>query len=472
MSQTPPVSPPNVADLDRESVLHPFTRIGDYAAGRSPEPFVATQASGVHVRDQHGRELIDGFSGLYCVNAGYGQRRIVEAIHAQASEIPFFHAFAGATNLPAIRLAEKLLQIAGPQMKRVFFGLSGSDANETQVKLVWYYNNVRGRPGKKKIIARQRGYHGGTIFSGSLTGLPLYHQGFDLVRDSIRHTLAPDPFWSTHASVAEFVEHCATELDRLIVAEGPETVAAFIAEPLIGAGGIVPPPPGYWSAIQQVLRRHDVLLIVDEVVTGFGRVGEMLASPSLGIEPDLITLAKGLTSAYLPLSAVLVGERVWEALKEGTEQHGVFGHGYTYTAHPTCAAAALANIQVIEDDDLCGNARKVGAHLLSRLQARMAGHPLLGEVRGAGLLAAVEFVAPGAPRRRLPAQFRFASRVNALCAEEGLLARAMPFGDIVGLAPPLVLTRAEADQIVERLGRAAERAWDEQRAAILAGVAG
>ena len=461
---------PALEDIDRATMLHPFTRVDDYAAGRTARPVILNGAKGAWVRDQTGRPILDGFSGLYCVNVGYGQERIIQAMADQARDLPYFHIFAGATHAPAIRLADKLLEIAGPRMKRVFFGTSGSDANETQVKLVWYANNVRGFPAKKKIIARRRGYHGGTIVAGSLTGLPIYHQGFDQLTDMVRHTTAPDPFWAEEADPAAFARRCADDLEALIQAEGPETVGAFIAEPMIGAGGIVPPPPGYWPAIQAVLRRHDVLLIVDEVVTGFGRCGEMLGSPLWGIEPDLITLAKGLTSGYAPLSAVLVGDRVWEALQAGTAQHGIFGHGYTYSAHPLGAAAGLANIAIIEDDGLCANARDVGGYLLDRLRDRFGAHPLVGEVRGVGLLCALEFVAEGAPRRRLPAACRFAARVTALCMEEGLLARTMPFGDIVGLAPPLILTRTEADLIVERLGRAVDRATAELSAEARAGI--
>jgi L-2,4-diaminobutyrate transaminase len=235
---------PTLEDRDRRSLLHPFTRVDDYAAGRGSAPFVVSSGRGIMVTDENGRELIDGFSGLYCVNVGYGQDRIVDAMMRQARALPFFHSFAGATNQPAIELADKLLEIAGPKMKRVFFGLSGSDANETQVKLVWYYNNVRGFPRKKKIIARDRGYHGGTIVSGSLTGLAAYHQGFDQLVDGIKHTTAPDPFWADEADPEAFARRCAQDLEALILAEGPETVGAFIAEPVIGAGGIVPPPPG------------------------------------------------------------------------------------------------------------------------------------------------------------------------------------------------------------------------------------
>ena len=450
-----------LAVMDRRSLVHPFTRLDDYGAGRTPEPQVVAGGKGVMVYDSHGNAFIDGFSGLYCVNVGYGEQRIIDAITAQASKLAYFHAFAGATNEPAIALGEKLLELAGPSYQRVFFGLSGSDANDTQVKLVWYYNNVRGLPRKKKVIARRRGYHGATVVTASLTGLDLYKQGFDTLDGLFKHTIAADPFWRGDETVEAFVQRCADDLDGLIRAEGPETVGAFIAEPMIGAGGIVPPPPGYWAAIQAVLRRHDVLLILDEVVTGFGRVGAMFAAPGWGIEPDLVTLAKGLTSAYLPLSAVLVGTKVWEVLQAGAAKHGIFGHGYTYTAHPLCAAAASANIAVIEADGLCANARNVGAYLERALRDRFEGQPLVGEVRAAGMIAAVEFVADGAPRRHLAKATRFAPRMNLFAREEGLMARTMSFGDIVGLAPPLILTEDQADRIVAKLGRAYDRTLAE-----------
>jgi L-2,4-diaminobutyrate transaminase len=445
---------------DRQSLLHPLTLVGDYAAGKGVHRIIAS-GQGVRVTDATGRSVIDGFSGLYCVNVGYGRDAIVDAMAAQSRTLAFYHVFAGATHEPAVQLGAKLLELAGPRMKRVFFGLSGSDANETQLKLVWYANNILGKPRKKKIIARKRAYHGATIMSGSLTGLDLYHEGFDLPFDLVKHTTAPDPFWDSERDPATFAQRCADDLDRLIVAEGPDTVGAFIAEPLIGTGGIVPPPPGYWQAIQAVLRNHDVLLIVDEVISAFGRVGAMFASPGYGIEPDLITVAKGLTSGYAPLSAVLVGEKVWSALQAGGATHGIFGHGYTYSAHPACAAAALANIAIIEDEDLCGNARDVGAYLRAALVDRLGAHPLVGEVRGDGMLAAVEFVADRATRRPLPKEKKFSQRVAALCLEEGVLARPMPVHDIVGLAPPLILTREDADLIVGMLGRAVDRATAE-----------
>ena len=458
-------TPPDLAGispeaLDRRTLLHPLTHVANYAAGNSPHRIVEA-GSGVRVTDSRGRSVIDGFSGLYCVNVGYGRQELVDAMTEQARTLAFYHVFAGATHPPAIALGARLLELAGPSMKRVFFGLSGSDANETQVKLSWYYNNIRGRPAKKKIIARRRAYHGSTVMSGSLTGIPLYHDGFDLPFGLVRHTTAPDPFWAPELDPAAFAQRCADDLDALIRAEGPDTVGAFIAEPMIGTGGIVPPPPGYWRAIQEVLRAHDVLLILDEVITGFGRVGAMFGKDLWGITPDLVTLAKGLTSGYAPLSAVLVGERVWDVLQAGAATHGIFGHGFTYSAHPISAAVALANLDLIEKEGLAENARTVGEYLRAGLTDRLGSHPLVGEIRGTGMLAAVEFVAPGPPRRHLPKTAQFSSRVAALCLEEGVLARPIPFGDIVGLAPPLVLTREDADLIVAMVGRAVDRAAAE-----------
>ncbi len=447
--------------IDRDTLLHPFTRADDFAAGRVPGQRIVSSAAGIRVTDARGREVLDGMSGMYCVNVGYGRQAIVDAISQQAHELAYYHIFAGASHPKAILLADKLVALTGGRMKRAFFGLSGSDANETQIKLVWYYHNVIGKPRKKKIIARQRGYHGATTMTASLTGLPNYHSGFDLPFALVKHTTAPDPFWAPESDPAEFAQRCARDLEQLILAEGADTVGAFIAEPMVGSGGILPPPPGYWPAIQAVLKRHDVLLIADEVITGFGRIGAMFGSALYDIEPDLMTLAKGLSSGYAPLSAALVGGKVWQALQDGAPQHGIFAHGYTYSAHPLGAAAALANIKIIEDEGLCENARDVGAYLMGRLRERFAAQALVGQVRGQGLLQAVEFVAEGPPRRRLAAALKFSSTVANYAMQEGLLARPLPVNDIVALSPPLTLTRADADDIVAMLGRAVDRACAE-----------
>lgn len=435
--------------LDRASVLHPFTHARDFERG-AITPFVVSGGRGVRIRGADGTELIDGFGGLYCVNVGYGRVEVAEAIARQAHELAYYHSYAGHTTEALAQLSARLVAMAPGRMRKVFYGLSGSDANETQAKLVWYYANLRGRPRKKKIISRERGYHGCSVISGSMTGLSFYHSLMDLPLPIVRHAGVPHHYWGAEPGESEraFSARRAQELEALILAEDPDTVGAFIAEPVLGTGGIIPPPDGYWEAIQPVLRKYDVLLIADEVVTGFGRVGTPFGSHRYGIEPDLVTCAKGLTSAYVPMSAVLIGERVWDVIRDGADVAGPFSHGYTYSGHPLGAAAALAALDIVERERLAENAADTGAYLLAEL-ARAVGHyDVVGEVRGVGMLAAIEFVADRATRRRFDASLKVGARVSMAARRRGLIARAMPHGDILGFAPPLVLTRADVDEIV------------------------
>ena len=434
---------------DRDYLFHPSTHMASHARGETPARIIES-GQGVTVVDREGRESLDGFAGLYCVNVGYGRPEIAEAIAEQARKLAYYHSYAGHGNEPSIRLAEMIVERAPSHMSRVYFGLSGSDANETNIKLIWYLNNVLGRPEKKKIVSRWRGYHGSGIMTGSLTGLELFHTAFDLPRAPILHTEAPYYFRRADPDLSEeaFSQYCADKLEEMILAEGPETVAAFIGEPLLGTGGIVPPPAGYWAKIQAVLRRYDVLLIADEVVTGFGRLGSMFGSDHYAMTPDIITIAKGLTSAYAPLSGSIVSEKVWSVLEQGSDQLGVIGHGWTYSAHPLCAAAGIANLELIDKLALVANAREVGAYFNGALKDALADHPMVGDVRGEGLLAAVEFVADKAERRLFDPALKVGPRVAAAALEQGLIARAMPHGDILGFAPPLCLTRDEADRIV------------------------
>ncbi|EKV31434.1 Gamma-aminobutyrate alpha-ketoglutarate aminotransferase [Caenispirillum salinarum AK4] len=448
--------------IDRNSVIHPFTHLKDYASGKAPSR-VVTCGSGITITDSKGNEIIDGFAGLYCVNVGYGREEIAKAIYDQASRLAYYHAYAGNTNEPTVLLSQRILEMAPNNMQRIYYGMSGSDANETQAKLVWYYNNVQGRPEKKKIIARQRGYHGGSVVSGSMTGLPVFHHAFDLPVSPIRHTTTPHYYWGAEAGESEedFATRCAEDLERMILEEGPETVAAFIGEPVLGTGGIVPPPATYWEKIQAVLDKYDVLLIADEVVCGFGRTGMPFGSHLYGMKPDLITVAKGLTSAYQPLSGAIVGEKVWKVLEGASDTHGPFAHGYTYSAHPCGAAAALANLDIIEREDLTGNARDTGAYFQERMKAVFQDHPLVGEVRGVGLLGALEFVAHKGRKERLDANLKVGARMSAACMERKLIARAMPHGDILGFAPPLSITRDEVDEVVARAKGAVDAVTDE-----------
>lgn len=440
---------------DRENFFHPSTHLAQFARGEAPNRIV-TGGSGCHIEDRDGIRLLDAFAGLYCVNAGYGRAEIADAIAEQARELAYYHAYVGHGTEVSITLAKMILDRAPKGMSKVYFGLSGSDANETNIKLIWYYNNILGRPEKKKIISRWRGYHGSGLMTGSLTGLELFHRKFDLPLAQVLHTEAPYYYRreDTGQSEAEFVAHCAEALEALIAREGADTIAAFIGEPVLGTGGIVPPPEGYWAAIQKVLDRHDILLVADEVVTGFGRLGSMFGSDHYGMRPDLITVAKGLTSAYAPLSGSIVGEKMWKVLEEGTDENGPIGHGWTYSAHPIAAAAGVANLRLLDDLELIANAGMVGRYLNETMTQALGGHAHVGEVRGEGMLCAVEFVQDRDNRRFFDAADKVGPRIAAALLEHGVIGRAMPQGDILGFAPPFCLSRAEADEIVARTAAA------------------
>ncbi|MFC6490832.1 aspartate aminotransferase family protein [Nitratireductor sp. GCM10026969] len=440
---------------DRENFFHPSTHLAQHARGESPSRIV-TGGSGVYIEDRDGKRLLDAFAGLYCVNVGYGRTEISEAIAAQAKELAYYHAYVGHGTEASITLAKMILDRAPKGMSKVYFGLGGSDANETNVKLIWYYNNVLGRPEKKKIISRWRGYHGSGLMTGSLTGLEGFHKKFDLPLAPVIHTEAPyyyrrpDPAMSEEA----FTAFLAAELDALIEREGADTIAAFIGEPVLGTGGIVPPPAGYWEAIQKVLKKHDILLVADEVVTGFGRLGSMFGSDHYGIEPDLITIAKGLTSAYAPLSGSIVSEKMWKVLERGTDENGPIGHGWTYSAHPIGAAAGIANLKLVDSLGLVENAGETGAYLVETMKEAVGDHPNVGEVRGEGMLCAVEFVEDKETRRAFDPASKVGPQVAAALLSENVIGRAMPQGDILGFAPPLCLTREEADKVVDATAKA------------------
>ncbi|TPW27467.1 aspartate aminotransferase family protein [Martelella alba] len=436
--------------FDRENFFHPSTHLAQHARGESPSRIV-TGGKGVFIEDRDGNRLLDAFGGLYCVNVGYGRETIIEAIAEQARSLAYYHAYAGHGTEASITLAKMVMDRAPSHMSKVYFGLSGSDANETNIKLVWYYNNILGRPEKKKIISRRRGYHGSGLMTGSLTGLPGFQRKFDLPLDRVFHTEAPYFFRRADLSMgeADFVAHCVAELEALIAREGADTIAAFIGEPVLGTGGIVPPPQGYWPAISAVLQKYDILLIADEVVTGFGRLGTMFGSDHYGLKPDLITIAKGLTSAYAPLSGTIVSDMVWEVLEKGTDENGPIGHGWTYSAHPIGAAAGVANLKLIDELGLVDNARETGAYFRAAMRDALGDHPHIGDIRGEGMLLAVECVKERANRSFFDAEEKIGYKLAAALLSRGVIARAMPEGDILGYAPPLCLTREEADQIVD-----------------------
>tara|TARA_R110002074_G_scaffold58286_2_gene142925 strand:- start:2125 stop:3495 length:1371 start_codon:yes stop_codon:yes gene_type:complete len=440
---------------DREAFFHPSTHLAQHARGETPSRIIRT-AKGCHIEDRDGTRLLDAFAGLYCVNAGYGRMEIADAIADQARELAYYHAYVGHGTEASVTLAHMVLERAPAHMSKVYFGLGGSDANETNIKLVWYYNNIRQRPEKKKIISRWRAYHGSGLMTGSLTGLELFHKKFDLPLAQVLHTDAPYYFRRENPdqTEAKFTAQCVASLEALIEREGADTIAAFIGEPVLGTGGIVPPPAGYWPAIQAVLERHDILLIADEVVTGFGRLGSMFGSDHYGMKPDLMTIAKGLTSAYAPLSGSIVSDRMWKVLEQGTDENGPIGHGWTYSAHPIGAAAGVANLKLIDSLNLIQNASQIGAYLNEAMTQALGDHAHVGDIRGEGMLCAVEFIADRADRKFFAAGDKVGPRIAAALAAKGVIGRAMPQGDILGFAPPFCLTRAEADEVVARTAEA------------------
>lgn len=438
-----------LSQWDHDHFFHPSTHLAQFARRDIGNRIIQT-ANGVHITDREGRSSLDAFAGLYCVNVGYGRTEIADAIAAQAHELAYYHSYVGHGTEASITLSRMIAERAPEGMNHVFYGQSGSDANETNIKLVWYYNNILGRPEKKKIISRWRGYHGSGLMSGSLSGLEMFHKKFDLPLSQVVHTEAPYYFHRDDRSMseAEFSADCAQQLEELIRREGPDTIAAFIGEPLLGTGGIVPPPAGYWDAIQKVLKKHDILLISDEVVTGFGRLGTMMGSDHYGLKPDLITIAKGLTSAYAPLSGSIISDRMWEVLERGTDEFGAIGHGWTYSAHPICAVAGVANLKLLDSLNLVSNAGDVGTYLNKAMADALGDHANVGEIRGEGMLCAVELVKNRDDRIFFDAEQKVGAQIVAKMLDLGVIARAMPQGDIIGFAPPFSLTREQTDEVV------------------------
>lgn len=443
------VNSPQARDL--RSHLHPFTNL---AAHAEVGPSIFTRGEGIHVFDDSGRGYIEGLAGLWCASLGFSEDRLVDAAMRQMKALPFYHNFAHKAVEPAIDLADYLVDKVAAPMGKVFFTNSGSEANDTQVKLVWYYNNILGRPQKKKIIARRGGYHGITVASGSLTGLQHAHNGFDLPIAGILHTDCPHHYHHARdgESEREFSARLAASLERLIEEEGPDTIGGFIAEPFLGAGGVIEPPEGYFEAIMPILERHDILFIVDEVISGFFRTCDRFATQTYGLKPDMISVAKALSAAYQPIGGVMVSEKVYQALLEGSRRYGTFGTGFTYSGHPVPAAVALETQRIYDDLKIGDHVKAVTPRFQSRLRA-FADHPLIGETRGLGLIGAVELVEDKAARRNFDPARKVAPRLMALAADHGLIVRALP-NDAVAFCPPLIIDAGQIEDMFDRFGRA------------------
>ena len=451
----PPLS--NLAVRDVETLVHPYTNLARF---RDTGPLVIERAQGVYVYDTAGKAYIEGMAGLWCTALGYGNEELVEAAAAQMRKLSFAHLFTGKSHDPAIELAEKLKEIAPVPISKVFFCNSGSEANDTQVKLVWYLNNARGKPQKKKIISRVKAYHGVTVAAASLTGLAGNHRDFDIPLPGFLHAACPHHyrFAKDGETEEEFASRLADELEALIVRQGPETVAAFIAEPVMGAGGVIVPPKTYFQKVMAVCAKHDLFVISDEVICGFGRLGTLFGCEKLGFRPQSISLAKALSSAYMPIGAVMIPEVMYEALLAESKKIGAFGHGFTYGGHPVSAAVAVKAIEIYARDCIIAKAARRAPLFQARLKM-LGDHPLVGEARGLGLIGGLELVADKASKRSFNPQHGVGAAAVRFAEEEGLIVRSV-MGDVLTLSPPLVIKAPEIEELFNRLARALDKTLD------------
>jgi 4-aminobutyrate--pyruvate transaminase len=444
--------PNSLAARDIAYYFHPATNARRH---ETVGPMMIERGEGIYVFDDQGKEYIEGLAGLWSVAVGFGEPRLARAAAEQMGKLPFYHSFSHKSHPNAVKLAERLVTMA-PGMAKAHFTSSGSEANDLTTKMIWYYNNALGRPQKKKMIARHRGYHGVSIVSGSLTGMPNFHRDFDLPLPFVKHVGCAN-FWRyglPGETEEEFASRLARELDDLIVAEGPDTVAGFIGEPLMGAGGVMPPPATYWQKIQEVCRKHDVLIVADEVITGFGRTGNPFGCQTYGIEPDFMVVSKAITSSYMPLSAILFTDKVYQVLADNSAKIGVFAHGFTASGHPVATAVALENLDILEECDLLTVARRLGPQFQARLRT-FNYHPNVGEARGIGLIGALEFVVDKESKAIPTPPGSYGAKLVELCHEEGLIIRAI--GDVIAFCPPLIITEEQIEEMFDRFGRALAR---------------
>lgn len=440
----------SLAGRDIKSLIHPYANLDLH---REKGPVILDRGQGIYVWDKDGKQYIEGLAGLWCTALGFGEDALIDAALAQLKELPYYHIFADKSQGPAIELAERLKAMAPMPVSKVFFVCSGSEANDTQVKLIWYYNNAIGRPKKKKIISRIKAYHGATVAAGSLTGLPYVHQDFDLPIPHILHTDCPHyyRFAETGESEEAFASRLVDNLEKLILREDPDTVAAFIVEPVMGAGGVIIPPKGYYQKVQALLKKYDILFIDDEVICGFGRTGNMFGCETLGFTPDTISVAKSLSSAYLPIGAVLIPDFIYEAMLDESRKLGTFGHGYTYSGHPVCAAVALKNLELIEERRILDHVREMIPRFQERLLA-LNDHGLVGEARGIGLIGGCEFVADKSEKRSFPIEKKIGAYCSAKAQEQGLIVR--PLADTLAFCPPLIINEEQIDDMFDRFAKA------------------
>lgn len=441
----------NIASIDQETVFHQYTNL---EAHKEVGPFIIEGGDGIHVLDDKGNKYIEGMAGLWCTSLGFSEHRLTAAATKQMQEMPYTHLFAHRSNVPAIELAEKLISHSPEGIGKAFFVNSGSEAVDSAIKMVWYYNNARGLNKKKTIIARKRAYHGVTIAAGSLTGLPYVQDGFDLPAISVLHVDTPHAYRNAKPgeSDTDFSTRLAEELEATILEAGADTIGAFIAEPVMGAGGVLIPPEGYFEKVQKVLKKHDILFIADEVICGFGRTGQWWGSDTYNIKPDMITCAKQLSSAYLPIGAVLVSDAMYDTIATYSNELGMFGTGNTYGGHPVAAAVALETLKIYEERNIVEHVQRREAQFAERIQA-LQNHPLVGNVRSVGLIGAIEIVKDKSSREQFPASDKMAAKIATAAKEHGLIVRPTP-GDSVAFCPPLIITDEQIDEMFDSVNNA------------------
>ena len=452
-----PVTAPLAGELARKDVanhFHPYTNL---RAIEKDAPLIIVEGDGVEVIDDAGKRYIEGMAGLWCASLGFSEKRLADAAKRQMDKLPYYHSFSGKAHNVVAEVSEKLISLAPTQALRegrVIFANSGSEANDTAFKLVHYYHNAIGKPLKKKIIARVKGYHGVTVASASLSGIPTMHQHFDLPIEGVLRTGCPHAyqFAKEGESTEQFATRLAEELEAMILAEGPDTIGGFIAEPVQGAGGVIIPPSTYFEKIQAILKKYEILFIADEVITGFGRTGNLFGTQTYNLEPDMLTTAKMITSAYVPFSALYVSGKIYQACADASASVGVFGHGYTYSGHPLGCAIALETLKIYEERDLVSHVRAVTPAFAAGLQ-KFASHPMVGEVRSVGLIGAVELAEDPKARKPFDAKRGVGAYLVRRAQEHGLILRAMG-GDIVAFSPPLIITAAEIAEMMARFARA------------------
>ena len=445
----------SAASRDIAYHVHGYTNLKKH---QERGPLIMTAGEGIRVQDENGKTYIEGLAGLWCTALGFGEERLVKAAEAAMRKLPYYHGFAHKTADVTIELAERLISIAPVPMSKVLFANSGSEANDLAIKLIWYYNNALGRPEKKKIISRNKGYHGITVATGSLTGLNPIHNDFDLPIDRFLHTDCPHYYRNGEEgeSEEEFATRCAENLEKLIQDEGPDTIAAFFAEPVMGAGGVIVPPATYFQKVQAVLKQYDVLFLADEVICGFARTGNMWGSQTFDLKPDMLTCAKALSSAYIPIAALMVTEPIYQAMVKESEKLGIFGHGSTYAGHPVAAAVALETLNIYQDRNIVDHVRKISPVLQDGLR-RFSDHPLVGEVRGIGLVGGIELVKDKETKAPFEAKSGVGTFMQDRAQDEGLIIRSI--GDTIAVCPPLIITEDEIEELLGCLEKALGATW-------------